>query len=93
MKVDRKELIDQITSRMYYPESLRYYKKDDIYVAIWHLSKRETSDEVTDRASRLEKIVPNSTVVEMRTYGRSEIPVVIENYVTAIKFRIKEVEK
>ena len=83
-KIDRKGILERLSSKLICPERLRYNKKERTYIVTWLKSSHDQAD-VSDYAFTIERVIPGAEVLLIKQINRKDFYL---NREIIIKFKI-----
>ena len=70
-RIDRKGILERLSSKLIYPERLRYNKKERAYMVTWLKSSHDQAD-INDYALTVEKVIPGAEVLFIKQINRKD---------------------
>ena len=70
-RIDRNGILERLSSKLIYPEGLRYNKKERTYLVTW-LKNRHDQADVSDYAFIIERVIPGAEVLFIKQINRKD---------------------
>ena len=70
-RIDRKGILEKLSSKLICPERLRYNKKEKTYIVTWLKSKFDQAD-TSDYAFIVEKVIPGAEVLSIKQINKKD---------------------